>query len=155
MDDEFKKYIDNELIIFSVNIKQKQHKSGKWKKEIQFSKDWNKFTLENNYFNHKYNGLALLTGKINNIFIIDIDNIDHWKQLLKENNKKEPKTVKVKSGSGGIHLYFKYTDDLNEIKSTSKCFGKNYDIDIRTNGGCIIVPPTKYFNKNVNKDVNV
>ena len=95
----------------------------------------------------------LLTGKINNIFIIDIDNINHWNQIIKRKNKKEPKTVKVKSGSGGVHLYFKYTDELNDIKSTTKCFGKNYNIDIRTNGGCIIVPPTKYYNKNVNKEV--
>ena len=135
------------LILYKNNINQK------WKKEIQFPKNWTNFTLDNNYFNNKYNGLALLTGKINNIIVIDIDNVEHWKALLKENDKKEPQTVKVRSGSGGIHLYFKYNDDLNEIKSTSKCFGKKYDIDIRTNGGCIIVPPTKYFNKNVNKDV--
>lgn len=67
----------------------------------------------------------------------------------------EPETVKAKSGSGGIHLYFKYTDDLDIIKSNTKCFVSvqniKYDIDIRTNGGCIIIPPTKYFNKNTKK----
>jgi P4 family phage/plasmid primase-like protien len=150
---EMKKFSDINLVTFSIDIKQKQHKSGTWKKEIHFKKDWDKYTLENTYFNEKYNGLALVTGKINDIIVIDIDNVDHWKSFLNDHDRVEPDTVKVKSGSGGIHLYFKYTDDLKNLKSNTKCFGQKYDIDIRTNGGCIIVPPTKYFNKNLNKEV--
>jgi P4 family phage/plasmid primase-like protien len=153
MKDEIKKYKEKELVVFSVNIEQKQHKNGTWKKELRFPKDWEKFTLEKSYYNSSYNGLSLLTGKINNIIVIDIDNVEHWKIFLGENGKDEPKTVKVKSGNGGIHLYFKYSDDLDEIKSKSKCFGQLYDIDVRTNGGCIIIPPTKYYSKNLNKEV--
>jgi hypothetical protein len=111
-----------------------------------------KFTLNKSYFNEKHNGLALLTGKvnnINNIIVIDIDNIEHWKKFLDDNDREEPDTVKVISGSGGTHLYFKYTDELESVKSKTQCFGKNYAIDIRTNGGCIIAPPTKYFNNDV------
>lgn len=79
------------------------------------------------------------TGKVNNIFVIDIDDVEHWKEFLKEHKQKEPNTVKAISGSCGIHLYFEYSEDLDNIKSNSKCFGAKYNIDIQTNGGCIII----------------
>jgi hypothetical protein len=123
------------------------------KKNIFFPKNWQNFTIKSAFYNNKYNGLAMLTGKINNIFVIDVDNVEHWEKFLKKHNQKEIKTVKASSGSGGIHLYFQYSDDLENIKTTSKCFGDNYDIDIRTNGGCIIIHPTKYLNNNLNKEV--
>lgn len=154
MKSEFKKFIDNKYIVFSVDIGQKYVENKKiWKKEPKMKKDWQNFTLSNTYFNANFNGLALLTGKINNLFIIDIDNIEHWTNFLKENNQEEPKTVSVISGSGGKHLYFKYTDDLDEITSKDHKFGIEYDIDIKANGGCIYAPPTKYYNNNVKKEV--
>jgi P4 family phage/plasmid primase-like protien len=153
MKNEITKYSEKNLITFSINIAQKLHKSGTWKKDIVFPHKWQDYTLTKSYYNENYNGLALPTGKINNIIVIDIDNIYHWEMFLREHNHKEPDTVSAISGSGGKHLYFKYSEDFEEIKSNSKCFGNEYDIDIRTNGGCIIAPPTKYYNKNVGKEV--
>ena len=153
MKSSIKKYIKNNLVVFSINVNQKQHKNGSWKKDIEFPSKWTDFTLSTSYYNEEYNGVALLTCKINNIIVIDIDNVEHWDQFLKENNQKEPNTVKVISGSGGIHYYFEHDIDLENVTSKDHCFSKDYDIDIKTNGGCIIVPPTKYFNKNLNKDV--
>jgi P4 family phage/plasmid primase-like protien len=153
MKNEIEKYRDKKLIIFNIDIRQKQHKNGNYKKEINYPKDWENSTLKKSYLNEKYNGMALLTGKVNNIIVIDIDNLEHWKQFLKDNERDEPDTVKAISGSGGIHLYFKYSDELGVIKSSSKCFDKDYDIDIRSNGGNIIIPPTSYFNMNLNKQV--
>ena len=151
---EIKKYTKINLVIFSINIEhQYNQKLNKWKKKVDFPFGWTDFTLESKCFNKFKNGLALRTGKINNIIVIDIDNLIHWKNLLKENNQEEPKTVKSLSGSGGIHLYFKYRDDLENITSKDHCFGSEYDIDIKTNGGCIICPPSKYYNKNLGKEV--
>jgi hypothetical protein len=153
MKKEIKKYTEKKLIVFNVNIDQKQNKKNIWKKNIKFPKEWTNFNLENSYFNDKYNGLAMLTGKKNNIAIIDVDNIEHWNKLLIENNQIEPTTVKVISGSGGIHYYFTYDDYLDDITSKDHCFGKNYDIDIKINGGCIICHPTNYFNNNLERCV--
>ena len=153
MDYEIKKYKKEKLVLFSIDIKQKKHKNGNWKKDIDFPLKWTEFTLKKTYINNEYNGIALLTGKINNLIIIDIDNIEHWKQLLNEHDENEPNTVKVISGSGGIHLYFEYDKELDNVKSKDHCFGKDYDIDIKTNGGCVIAPPSKYYNKNLKKDV--
>jgi P4 family phage/plasmid primase-like protien len=152
MDKSILKFSKKGNIVFSVNINQKQNKSGEWKKEIVFPQGWQQSTKETAYINKKYNGLALLTGKVNNVIVVDIDNVDHWNKLLEEQKQKEPETVKVISGSGGIHLYFKYTKDLETLKSRSKVL-KGYDIDVRTDGGCIIVPPSSYYNKKIEKEV--
>lgn len=139
------------IVSFSIHINQKEQ-NGVWKKDPTFPKGWNKFTMDEDHYEPNYNGLAMLTGQSTGIFVIDIDNIDHWKQLLEEEEEKEPIAVKVLSGSGGMHLYFKYTDDLKDLKSISKAI-KDYDIDIRTNGGCIFAPPTTYHNKNLKHTV--
>ena len=153
MNGELQKFIEEGLIGFSVDITHKLNKSNEWKKEIKFPKEWTTTqTLDKHYYNSKYNGIAILTGKINGIIVLDIDSVDDWNKLLKENNKEEPLTIKVKSGSGGIHYYFKYTDDLECITSKDHAI-EEYKIDIKTNGGCIIVPPSTYFNKKLNKNV--
>ena len=132
MKSSIKKYIKNNLVVFSINVNQKHHKNGSWKKDIDFPSKWTDFTLSTSYYNEEYNGVALLTGKINNIIVIDIDNVEHWDQFLKENNQKEPNTVKVISGSGGIHYYFEHDIDLENVTSKDHCFSKDYDIDIKT-----------------------
>jgi P4 family phage/plasmid primase-like protien len=145
------KFNQKGYIVFSVEIGQEE-KNGKWKKKPFMPKGWQQSTDKTAHIDFNKNGLALLTGKVNNIIVIDIDNVDQWEKLLEEENKEEPNTVKVKSGSGGIHYYFKYDEDLANVTSKDHAI-KDYAIDVKTNGGCIYVPPTKYFNKNVNKEV--
>jgi hypothetical protein len=79
MKTNYDEYIANDFVVFSVNI---QHvtKNGTWKKNLIFPKEWTKFSLEKSYFNEDYNGMAMLTGKINGIFVLDIDNINHIKR---------------------------------------------------------------------------
>jgi P4 family phage/plasmid primase-like protien len=154
MESDFKKYIKNGYIVFSVNITQKYNEKKKiWKKSPMMKAGWMNFTLNNTYYNKNYNGIAMLTGKVNNLFVIDIDNVNHWEQFLKNHNQKEPVTVTAISGSGGKHLFFNYTDDLDNITSSDHKFGADFDIDVKTNGGCIYISPTSYYNKNLEKQV--
>ena len=146
-------YKNREIITFSVNINQIQNKAGVWKKNPTMYVGWQKFNLNNSQYNINHNSLAIKTGEESKLFVLDIDNIDHWNEFLLENERKEPKTAKVKSGSGGFHLYFKYTDDLKPIPNKAKVIDKKWDIDARSNGGCIYCPPSKYFNKNLNTEV--
>lgn len=145
------KYKEIDLVTFSIDIEQQQV-NGKWKKKIKFPTGWTSLTLDNKCHNKNMNGLALLTGRVNNLMVIDIDNTDHWNTLLEIHNKKEPNTPKVITGSGGIHYFFKY-ENIEGVKSKDHCFGKDYDIDIKTDGGCVIVPPSTYINKNIGKNV--
>jgi P4 family phage/plasmid primase-like protien len=135
------KYIKYNLIGFGLNI---EIESGK--KKLQMPNNWTEIT---EWDMSKYkNGFALLTGNKNKLFVVDVDNMEHWSNLLKETRNEEPRTVKVKTAKG-IHLYFNYNEKVSHIKSNNKCItlnGTKLDIDIKSNGGCVIAPPSKYEN---------
>lgn len=79
------------------------------------------------------------TGKINNITVIDLDFykvaedknefISKFKNYIDDFN-----TYTVQTCSGGIHLYFKYDTDITTTTN------KEYNIDVRSNGGYVVSP---------------
>ena len=92
--------------------------------------------------------IALITGKINQITVIDIDNpkpgkieldgMKMYEELLDKYNGGETfNTPECITQSGGKHLYFKYDPD---IQTTTGVNG--YSIDIRNDGGLIVAPPS-------------
>ena len=83
----------------------------------------------------QYNGepnYAILTGKINNIFVIDLDRTEEEKEVFKTykestfNSKQwfeerfgalsDMNTLITTSRRGGLHIYFKYTDKIKGKK---------------------------------------
>jgi len=116
-----------------------------------------KWSDEKNYFtdtaniNIEKNSIAFITGKLNDVFVLDIDIKDdgllQWNNYLKTHI--EPLTVTVKTPSGGLHYYFKYTgkkDSDNYLISnylTTKTKYKGFGLDIRNNGGYVVFPPSK------------
>ena len=97
----------------------------------------------------KITGSALLTGKISNIMVLDLDRnhgdgtkdgIKAYKELIdslqltEEEQKQAFDTFTVKTPNGGLHLYFKYKEGLKNDSN------KDLSIDIRTDGGLIIAP---------------
>ncbi len=78
-------------------------------------------------------GMAIITGKLSGVFVLDID----------EGGKVEdlPQTPIVRTGSG-IHYYFKYPNNI-EVKNTT---GLRPKVDIRGEGGYAILPPTIHPN---------
>jgi P4 family phage/plasmid primase-like protien len=138
------KYIKKGMLGFGLEIESKSNGT-EYKKNLIMPNKWNEIT-EWDMSKHK-NGIALLTGFKSNLFVVDIDNIDDWEYLLKETNNIEPQTVKVKTAKG-FHLYFKYTDIVSDSPKQIKFNGKTLSIDLKSNGGCIIAPPSKYFNEN-------
>ena len=103
----------------------------KWK-DITSTPDLSKF---------KDYRLATITGKVNNIIVIDVDKpkpsknekdgFKHFKKLMKSN----PKTLTYKTKSGGRHYYFKYDDDIS-TKNIGVC---GFSIDVLTNSNYAIV----------------
>ena len=87
------------------------------------------------------------TGKGSGLFVVDIDVKDHgveaWKMLQDEHGQATCNHV-VRTPSGGFHFYFAYDDRLNSIPNKAKFhyLGKEVGIDVRTNGGIIVMPPT-------------
>lgn len=91
---------------------------------------------------------GIITGPINNLIVLDIDikndGLVEFNKYISEFG--DPETFKVRSPSGGLHYYFKFTgyndnDQYiinNSLTNRSGYRGKG--IDIRTKGGYIVGP---------------
>lgn len=103
------------------------------------------------FFNNTCN-IAIATGKVSGIFVIDIDNkngvsgSDSLRELEREFGTL-PHTVEVLTPSGGRHLYFKYVDGIG--CRTALCKG----IDIRGDGGYVVAPPSEIDGKHYEWEV--
>lgn len=89
--------------------------------------------------------IGILTGNQAGIVVLDIDK-DHggYESLktLEEKYGSLPPTRQTKSGGGGLHLYFKYSNTLrNRV-------GLLPGIDLRAEGGYIIAPPSIHYSGN-------
>jgi hypothetical protein len=97
------------------------------KDKVILPKGWNKFT-HSKYNNEK--NYAILTGKTNNIVVIDLDNKEETFKGLKWFEGRfgeigEVKTLVSKTINNGYHVYFKYNEN---IKSRINWKGMNIDI---------------------------
>lgn len=78
-------------------------------------------------------GLGTTTGSLSGILVLDIDHGADIDGLV------FPKTPTVKTPHGGLHYYFKYPKD----KTIKNFAGIRPNIDIRGEGGMVVMPPTK------------
>ena len=99
---------------------------------------------------------GILTGKINNIVVLDVDEKDdgviEFNKYIEKYNK--PNTFTVKSPNNGYHYYFKYTNSnesvqhlINNSLTNSSKYRNGKGIDIRTDGGYIVSPGSSLNNK--------
>ena len=120
---------------FTLNLKLENNK-----KIAKFPKNWS--TLEKPKFDEKHNAVALLTGRKNNLYVIDYDDEINFKidsELFPELKNYYEKTRK------GFHSYFLY-DKLADKLGNQNIKEKN--IDFLGNGRCVFSSPTIYKNKN-------
>lgn len=87
--------------------------------------------------------IGVVTGKVSGITVIDIDvgagkgGAETWSALIEGHG--EPDTLMAKTGSGGMHIYFKYNSAL---KTGSNRLGKG--IDVRCDGGYVVAAPSAH-----------
>ena len=88
--------------------------------------------------------IAIVTGEISSIFVLDIDGEDGKVSLesLIAKHGKLPETRMVKSGKG-LHYYFRFPVNGQNIRNGVKVLP---GIDARGNGGYIIAPPSLHPN---------
>lgn len=109
------------------------------KSKAKFPANWQK--IKNNFTTEDNKNIAILTGKVNNIIVVDIDRpkeneLDGLEYFEKNVCKLDSlNTLITKTPGGGYHIYFKYNE---KIKTTSRIKDiKSISIDIRNNGACI------------------
>lgn len=84
--------------------------------------------------------LAVATGTISGIFVVDVDGMDAEAALraLEAEHGALPATVEVLTGNGR-HAWFKHPADTTIANSASKVAP---GIDVRGNGGYVLAPPS-------------
>jgi len=85
---------------------------------------------------------GMATGEASGVLVVDLDaksgGFESWEQLRTE--YPEPiETITVSTGGGGQHLWFRMPDA--DIRNSAGLIAPG--IDIRANGGYVIVPPSK------------
>ena len=127
-------------------------KARKQEKRPVFS-GWTKNTFdENSKIKISENNVAIVTGKVSGIFVLDIDIKDgglDWFQRFASQHKYNytNSTLACLTPSGGVHLYFQYEDKIggNRVRMKNR-EGVEIGLDIRSNDGCVIAPPSHYTN---------
>ena len=146
-DEKMQKKIYNNRYMENITtieiVENAKNPMNKWKdKKNQFKTNIYEFKAKKQKCN-----LGIPTGKVNNIIVVDLDfytkkgdppfiyeNTQFYKNFG-YNYIDDFDTFTVKSPSGGLHLYFKY--DENVDKTTSN--GEEH-VDTRGNGGYIVSP---------------
>ena len=82
--------------------------------------------------------VAIQTGWRSNLTVIDFDRISSYEQAVKA--VPELASVRHVKTRKGFHLYFTHEPQL---KNGVDCFTFRH-VDIRSDGGCVIAPPTVY-----------
>lgn len=120
-------------------------------------------------------GASIITGKVSNLTVIDldkhgnkrddgteIDGIEEFEKLVntyctsEEERKQALDTFTVETPTGGRHLYYRYTDILENNSANGELA-----IDVRSEGGIIVAPGTNRrdeyawsYNDNIYLDKN-
>ena len=131
---------------FVFPIKFEHGKNGKMNK-IPVVKDWsdpdnckhkNIKNLEGNW--------GMLTGKHNNLTVIDFDDPDFFKVVKRMIRKENPKfrAPLCRTLNGGYHMYVKYCPELNNSTRVITHNGEVKNVDFRNNGGYTVISPSKH-----------
>jgi len=85
--------------------------------------------------------VGIVTGPVSGLLILDIDGEQGRKSLraLEQQHGQLPDTWSVTTGSGGVHLYFRWPRGL-KIRNSAKKIAPG--IDIRGDGGYVVAPPS-------------
>jgi len=87
--------------------------------------------------------IGIVTGEVSGITVLDIDTgpgkagAETWAEIISEHG--EPDTLTAQTGSGGMHMVFKYNSVL---KTSANTLGKG--VDVRNDGGFIIAAPSRH-----------
>lgn len=112
-----------------------------------FMQNWLQYNHErasaqvlNEWFTHLSGaGVGVVTGKISGILVLDVES--HCPQPIEEILKKYPTNMVSRTGSGGYHLFYQYPSNKGRVANRVRLFD---GVDLRADGGFIVLPPTRH-----------
>ena len=131
----------NGIVSFSGFTISTTNEKGKEKKKFNpQNTKWEHINKDNCLKQENINGnVAVICGEVSGITVIDFDNEESYNQICKDFPMlSEFKCVKT---NHGFHLYGKYNPNL---KTSTNVFEHYPKVDIRSDGGMVFAPPTKY-----------
>lgn len=164
------KYHNAGYSVITVNITETLV-NDKYVKKVSFPLKWQTFSYEQcrKFFNKDHNGIILLTGirhsekdnqNIKSVIGIDIDKGVKKEDLmatklcgyewLKRNPL--PDTAIEDTANDGKHYIYEYDGKIENTSSGLFMDGKKYGVDIRSNGGCLIISPSSYTDIQTKKE---
>jgi hypothetical protein len=123
---------------------------------------WSNPKTHSKSINSNYYNVGLLTGRINNIIVVDVDVKDNGvEEMEKYIAIHGPlKTIRQNTPNGGYHLIFKYTSTssndqylIDNYLKTDRAYRNG--IDIRSNKGYIVFAPSKLMVNHMNWIQNI
>jgi len=133
------KYLARGISVFPVNPNTKKPIIESWKK-YQTERP-TRDELRNWFSSGKNAGIAIVTGRISNLFVVDFD---RYKTGFSEETALAliPDSVvapTARTMSGGQHMYFQYPSEVNATIRSAIAPA----IDYRGEGGYVVAPPTE------------
>ncbi len=95
------------------------------------------------WFDRGFANIGILTG--NGLIVVDIDPKNGGSIEILERMGEVPRTRKVRTGSGGYHLYYSYDPSI-DLRDTASVIAPG--IDTRANGGQVVAPPSTHISGN-------
>jgi DNA-binding MarR family transcriptional regulator len=77
--------------------------------------------------------IGMPTGRASGVFVVDVDQLEALGALQRE----LPETLTIRTPSGGLHFYFHHVEGITNRRGTLPA-----GIDVRGEGGYVIVPPS-------------
>ena len=108
----------------------------KWE---QFQKERVTEELLNEWYKKYPNAnLAVITGKVSNLIVIDIDSIEGREAYIAQFGEIHDTIAQTTGKSGGLHLFFKHPGDIDYGNRAQLI----KDVDVRADGGYVIISPS-------------
>jgi hypothetical protein len=101
-----------------------------WSKEVGVPSMWERWPND---------GFGIATGARSSLWVLDVDPRSGGVETLaalEQKNQPLPKTINVKTGSGGLHFYFRYPGP--DYRNTAGALGAG--LDTRGDGGYVVAP---------------
>ena len=128
-------YVNIGWSILPVKPSEKRPYMNNW---LQYNKTRaTKATVDNWFNNLSGAGVGMVTGKISNIVVLDVES--YCPTPIEEILKKYPTQLISRTGSGGYHLFYQYPTNVPRVANRVGIFE---GADLRADGGFIVLPPT-------------